>query len=115
MPSFAPRIRAEVYIPIRYEAAYQDTLSWLVKEFTNLRGGCTVLENAGGYYLSQTNQIIDDRVSVVYCDFPLNWNKRAERQEALEYCAGLEEFLLDNLREEAVLIVTYSVSHSILP
>lgn len=111
MPSFAPRIRVEVYVPIRYEPAYQETLSWLIREFTELRGGCTVIENAGGYYLAQDGEIIDDRVSVVYCDFPMNWNKQAERKEVLQYCAGLHTFLLENMWEEAVLIVVYSVSH----
>lgn len=111
MPSFAPRIRVEVYIPIRYEPAYEETLTWLTREFTELRGGCTVIENAGGYYLSQANEIIDDRVSVVYCDFPMNWGKRAERDAVVEYCAGLESFLLKNLWEEAILIVSYPVSH----
>ena len=111
MPSFAPRIRVEVYVPIRYEPAYQDTLSWLIREFTELRGGCTVIENTGGYYLSQASEIIDDRVSVVYCDFPLNWNNRAERNEVLQYCAGLQTFLLENLWEEAILIAAYPVSH----
>lgn len=115
MPSFAPRIRVEVYVPVRYEAAYQDTLSWLIGEFTELRGGCSVLENVGGYYLSQANQVMDDRVSVVYCDFPMSWNKQAERKEVLQYCAGLQTFLLDNLWEEAVLIVAYPVSHTRLP
>ncbi|HVQ38738.1 MAG TPA: hypothetical protein VMS31_14465 [Pyrinomonadaceae bacterium] len=72
MPSFAQRIRVEVYLPLRYEPAYQDTLSWLIEELTQLRGGCTVNENVAGYYLSQSNDVIDDRVSVVYSDFPLN-------------------------------------------
>ena len=112
MPNFAPRIRVEAYIPIRYEAAYQDTLSWLIREFTELRGGCTVLENTGGYYLSEANQIIDDRVSIVYCDFPVRWNKKAEHDEVLQYCVGLQAFLLNNLYEEAVLLVAYSVAHT---
>ena len=33
MPSFASKIRVEVYVPIRYEPAYQDTLTWLIDEF----------------------------------------------------------------------------------
>jgi hypothetical protein len=111
LPSFAPRIRVEVYVPIRYEPAYQDTLSWLIREFTELRGGCTVIENTGGYYLSQASEIRDDRVSVVYCNFPMNWNKRAERNEVLQYGTGLQTFLLENLWEEAILIATYPVSH----
>jgi hypothetical protein len=112
LQNFAPRIRVEVYVPVRYEAAYQNTLSWLIREFTEPRGGRTVIENTAGYYLSQDSEVIDDRVSVVYCDFPLNWNKRAERGEALRYCAGLQNFLLDNLWEEAILIAAYPVSHT---
>ena len=57
MSSFAPKIRVEVYVPIRYEPAYQNTLSWLIEEFTELRGGCTVHENVGGYYLSSNNEV----------------------------------------------------------
>lgn len=112
MPSFAPKIRVEVYAPVRYEPAYQDTLNWLIREFTELRGGCTVIENVGGYYLSHANQIIDDRVSIVYCDFPMNWAKRADRNEVMKYCAGLQSFLLENLWEEEVLVVAYPVTHS---
>jgi hypothetical protein len=112
LPSFAPRIRVEVYLPVRYEPAYQDTLVCVIRQFTELRGGCTVIENAGGYYLSQYKQVVDDRVSLVYRDFPMNWTKRAERKETLEYCSELQSFLLRNLWEEAVLIAAYSVSHN---
>jgi len=112
LPSFAPRIRVEVYLPVRYEAPYQDTLAWIIREFTHLYGGCTVIENAGGYYLSKANQAVDDRVSVIYCDFPMNWAKRADRNHALKYCTELESFLFSNLWEEAILIAAYSVSHN---
>lgn len=112
MSSFQPRTRVEVYVPIGYEAAYQDTLAWVIREFTELRGGCTLIENAGGYYLSQANEVIEDRVSLVYCDFPMSWAKRADRNEVLRYCSGLQQFLLDHLREEALLIAAYPVSHN---
>jgi hypothetical protein len=114
LPSFAPRIRVEVYLPVRYEAAYQDTLDWIIRQFTELRGGCTVIENVGGYYLSNEKEIIDDRVSLVYCDFPMNWAKRAERRETLDYCSELQAFMLRNLWEEAILIAVYPVSHNAL-
>ncbi|HEY3024982.1 MAG TPA: hypothetical protein VGJ55_02400 [Pyrinomonadaceae bacterium] len=112
MPSFAPRVRVEVYLPIRYEAAYQDTLSWLISEFTELRGGCTVIEDAGGYYLSQQNEVIDDRVSILYSDFPLDWNNSTARNETLSYCSGLEAFLLENLWGESILIAAHPVFHA---
>jgi hypothetical protein len=111
LPSFAPKTRVEVYVPIRYELAYQDTLSWLIDEFTQLRGGCTVNENVGGYYLSQSNEVIDDRVSVVYSDFPFDWNEQPERADLLSYCETLRTFLLENLWEEEILIGAYPVSH----
>jgi hypothetical protein len=114
LPSFEPKIRVEVYLPVRYEPAYQDTLAWLIREFTELRGGCTVIENAGGYYLSQFNEVIDDRVSIVYCDFPMNWEKRSDRSSAVKYCSELQSFLLANLWEEAILIAAFSVSHNSL-
>lgn len=111
MPSFAPKIRVEVYVPIRYESSYQDLLAWLIEEFTQLRGGCTVNENVGGYYLSRANEVIDDRVSVVYSDFPMDWSKRADRAEVLTYCAGLKDFLFANLLEEEILISVCPVLH----
>jgi hypothetical protein len=83
LPDFAPRIRVEVYVPIRYEPAYQDTLTWLIEEFTELRGGCTVNEDVGGYYLSQNKEVIDDRVSIVYSDFPMNWDHLNDRKDVL--------------------------------
>lgn len=70
MPDFIPKIRVEAYVPIRFEPAYKETLNWLIEEFTELRGGCTVNENAGGYYLSKKGEVIADRVSIVYSDFP---------------------------------------------
>ena len=112
MPNLAPRIRVEVYVPIRYEAAYQDTLAWLINEFTSLQGGCTVIENTAGYYLSEAGEIIDDRVNIVYSDFPKDWQNNAERKQVLDYCAGLQTFLLENLWEEAVLLTAYPVSHT---
>lgn len=111
MPSFAPKIRVEVYVPIRYEPAYQDTLTWLIEEFTELHGGCTVNENVGGYYLSRAGKVIDDRVSIVYSDFPMNWEEQSDQEEALDYCATLQSFLLENLWEEEILIGAYPVSH----
>src|SRR2546429_3822277 len=107
----APKIRIEVYVPIRYEPAYQDTLTWLIEEFTELRGGCTVNENVGGYYLSQSDKVIDDRVSIVYSDFPMNWDMQTDRAHVPDYCATLQRFLLENLWEADILIGAYPLSH----
>ncbi|MGQ0763134.1 MAG: hypothetical protein ACT4OT_14135 [Acidobacteriota bacterium] len=61
MPSFAPKIRVEVYVPLRDHPAYQDTLTWLIDELTELCGGCTVHEGASFIDYDPTDE------SVGYC------------------------------------------------
>jgi hypothetical protein len=110
-PSFAPMIRIEVYIPKRFAPEYRNSLAWLIGELTNVYGGCTVHENASGYYYSKSQAIIDEPMSVVYSDFDMDWDQPAERAEVLAYCAILKQLLLDNLLEEEVLISAFPVSH----
>ena len=109
--SLTPKIRVEVYLPLRYAEAYHASLRWMINEFSRVYGGCTVNENVGGYYFSQEGEIIDDRVNVIYSDFAFDWSNDTERAEVLDYCAKLERFLLDNLIEEKILISAYPVSH----
>jgi hypothetical protein len=108
--NLTPTIRVEVYIPIRCETAYQDSLTWVIKELTRIYGGCTVNENVAGYYFSRSREIINDHVNVVYSDLTLDWNRLTERVEAVGYCLKLKRFLLDSLLEEEVLISAYPVS-----
>jgi hypothetical protein len=110
--SYAPRIRVEIYFPIVDQRVYKYSLKWLIGELTQLRRGCTVQENISGYFLSQSNQIITDRINVVYSDFNLDWSDPAERAEALEYCVTLKQFLMQNLwEEEEILISVYPITH----
>lgn len=101
----------EVYFPLRHEPVYQGCLSWIIEEFTQLRGGCTVHSKIAGYYLSRANDIVDDRISVVYSDFPMDWDDTSDQADALSYCASLKDFLYENLSEEEILIAAYPVSH----
>ena len=101
----------EVYVPIRYEPSYNACLNWIIEEFTQLRGGCTVHYDVGGYYLSRASKVIDDRVTVVYSDFPMDWDNTSDQAEVFSYCATLRNFLLENLWEEEILISAYPVSH----
>jgi hypothetical protein len=111
LANLTPRIRVEVYLPLRYEPVYRSCLSWIIEEFTRLRGGCTVHSNVGGYYLSRGNEVIDDRVSIVYSDFQMDWDNDSDQAEVLGYCAKLKDFLYENLSEEEILISAYPVSH----
>lgn len=111
LPSFVPRIRVEVYLPVRDHPAYQDTLIWLIDELTELCGGCSVHKNASGYYFSDSGEVTEDRVNVIYSDFPMNWNEPVDQAAALDYCATLKSFLLENLWEEEILIAAYPTSN----
>jgi len=111
LANLTQRIRVEVYFPQRHEPVYRGCLSWIIEEFTQLRGGCTVHSNVDGYYLSRSNEVIDDRVSVIYSDFPLDWDDDSDQIEVLSYCATLKDFLYENLSEEKILISAYPVSH----
>lgn len=110
-PSYVPRIRIEVYIPKRFASEYRDSLTWVIEELTETYGGCTVHENAAGYYYSQGEAIIDEPMSVIYSDFDMDWDQPAERAEVLDYCARLKQSLLNNLSEEEVLVGAFPVSH----
>jgi len=110
-PSYVPRIRIEVYIPKRFAREYRNSLTWLIEELTETYGGCTVHENASGYYYSQREAIIDEPMSVVYSDFDMDWNQPIERAKVLTYCGALKELLLENLSEEEILISVFPVSH----
>jgi hypothetical protein len=110
-PSYLPRIRVEVYIPKRFAPEYRNSLAWLIGELTKTYGGCTVHENASGYYCSKDEAIIDEPMSLVYSDFNMDWDQPAERAEVLTYCAALKQLLSDNLSEEEILITAFPISH----
>ena len=58
---------------------------------------------------------MDDHVSLVYSDFPMNWEKQTDRTEVLKYCAGLQSFLLEKPSErfslELIQFHTLSNNH----
>ena len=110
-PNYVPRIRVEVYIPKRHARPYRNILTWLIDEFTKLRGGCSVHENVSGYYSLASSDLVDERISLVYSDFQMDWDEPVERAKVLEYCASLRQFLFDNLSEEEILISAFPVSH----
>ena len=72
-PNYVPRIRVEVYIPKRHARPYRNILTWLIDEFTKLRGGCSVHENVSGYYRLASSEFVDERISLVYSDFQMDW------------------------------------------
>ena len=111
MPSFANKVRVEVYLPRLHARPYRTIRAWLIDELTALRGGCTVQEHLSGHYRSQAKEFVEDHICVVYSDFDMDWSQPTEQADVLDYCATLRQFLVDNLlEEEEILISAYPVS-----
>jgi len=111
LPNFGAKVRVEVYLPRRHARPYRETLAWLIDELTTVRGGCSVHENVAGYYYSPFRGLIEDHICLVYSDFEMDWSHASEQAEVLDYCAKLNQFLLENLWEEEILVSAYPVSH----
>jgi hypothetical protein len=109
--SYVPRVRVEIYFPVSDKPAYQYYRRWLIEELTQLHGGCSVQEDLGGYYFSQDRKLIEDRISVIYSDFDMDWSQPDERAKVVDYCVRLKQFLLHNLSEEEFLITAHPISH----
>jgi hypothetical protein len=107
------RIRIEFYLPKRPGfRRYEIVRDWLIWGLTYLRGGTTRVEEARGTYRSEGGEIIADVITVLWCDFALDWNRARDRQEAVEYVAKLRLFIRQMLvEEEEILIALLPVYH----
>ena len=104
------KARIEVYLPDLPHAAYQDLLSELAQEFTYTFGGCTIVRNLDGSYLSQAGLQIHDSINLIYTDTPYSF---AENFEVIStYADKLKAATFVALVEEAVLIVVSAVYHA---
>jgi hypothetical protein len=63
-----------------------------------------------GYYLSTFGQTIADRISIVYCDTPFDFN---ENIDALaRYTERVRKYVYSALDEEEVLVSVMPVYHT---
>lgn len=109
MPLFV-RTRVEVYLPDLPKAVYQDLLNALIQEFTHGFGGCTLLRDLDGRYLSRLGLIVSDRINLVYTDVPIGLEDNLERMS--RYADRLRTAVATGLEEEAVLVVMHQVYHA---
>lgn len=105
------RARIEVYLPDLPSAAYQELLDGLVVEFTYTFGGCTLIRGLSGSYLSQLGLPVDDRVNLLYTDSPFSFDEGFELVS--RYSDALRQTAYEALDEEAILVATYRVFHSV--
>jgi uncharacterized protein YozE (UPF0346 family) len=104
------KARIEVYIPDLPRPAYQELLNALDREFTYTFGGCTILRNLGGSYLSKLGFKIQDRINLIYTDTSFPFEKNFEKIS--RYTDELKQAIYEALEEEAVFIVVLKVYHA---
>ena len=105
------RVRIEVYLPDSPIPEYEDLLQSLANEFTYAFGGCSILRDIEGRYLSFLGNHISDRISVVYFDAPLALS--IDFAVVAAYSRELKETVMNSLTEEQVMIAVEQVYHSV--
>ena len=102
------KARIEAYLPDLPSPNYQELLDALQREFTFTFGGCTLIRDLDGSYLSQHGEWIQDRINLVYTDAPFSFDE----DRLARYADRLRTAAFRALNEEAVLIAVYPVRHA---
>ncbi len=103
--------RIEVYLPDLLKPSYQNLLQAFEDEFTYNFGGCTIIRGLDGSYLSKFGQPIKDRVNLIYTDTPYSFQENLELLST--YTDKLREAAFEALEEEAILVATWQIYHSV--
>jgi hypothetical protein len=104
------KVRIEIFIPNLSDPVYDDLLGELASELSYAFGGCTEVR-ASGKYNSFRGHIISDRISILFSDAPLLWER--DRLALVQYVDWVKRAAQRALeQEEAVLISIYPVCHS---
>jgi hypothetical protein len=102
------RARIEIYLPAVKNKCLQKAFE---QEFLQVFGGCTVIENIKGLYLSSDEKTDADKINLVYADTPFDFEKNFKAIS--NYVDELREAALQATEEESILIVVHEIYHSI--
>jgi hypothetical protein len=105
------RARIEVYLPDRKNAAYRRLMKAFQQEFLQTFGGCTVIKDIKGLYLSADAKTDTDKINLVYADTPFDFEKNFKALS--KYTDELREAALEASEEESILIVVHKIYHSV--
>ena len=81
------------------------------QEFLFTFGGCTVIRDIKGLYLSSGKRRETDRITLVYSDMPFGLQRNMTLIS--EYADAIREACAEALPEQSVLVVVHEVMHSI--
>ena len=105
------KARIEIYLPDKTEKTYVKLREALEQEFLETFGGCTVIKEIKGLYLSDENKRDEDKILLLYADTPFEF--RRNRRALGKYTDELKEVAYKATNEESILIVVHEIYHSI--
>ena len=105
------RARIEIYLPDRKRAVYRRLLKAFQQEFLQTFGGCTLIKDIKGLYLSENGKTDTDKINLVYTDTPFDFEKNFKALSG--YADELREAALEAREEESILIVVHKIYHSV--
>jgi len=105
------RARIEVYLPDLPKPSYQELLETLDREFTYAFGGSTIIRGLDGSYLSQLGTKMQDRISLIYTDVAVDFDRNFTRISV--YAGRVKDSVVEALDEEAILIAVLKVYHCV--
>ncbi|HEX8636643.1 MAG TPA: hypothetical protein VF692_01170 [Pyrinomonadaceae bacterium] len=105
------KARIEIYLPDNQKQAYKKLREAVEQEFLETFGGCTVIKNIKGLYLSDEGKSDADEIVLVYADTPFEF--RRNRAAIGKYTDELKDVAFQTTSEESILIVVHEIFHSI--
>ena len=105
------RGRVEVYVPDVPAPHYRHLLLSFEEEFTYAFGGCTIVRDLDGSYLSRTGVKTPDRINLIYTDLPIAFSSNFHI--AAQYADELKRAAFETLNEETVFVAVAQVYHAV--
>ena len=105
------RARIEIYLPDVPKKIYRNARKAFEREFLETFGGCTVIKNIKGLYLSAEGKTDTDKIVLLYTDTPFEFRKN--RAALSKYTDELRDVAFKATNEESILIVVHEIYHSI--
>ena len=90
---------------------YRNARRAFEREFLETFGGCTVIKNIKGLYLSADGKPETDKIVLLYTDTPFEFRKN--RAALSKYTDELREVAYRATDEESILIVVHEIYHSV--
>ncbi|HEU0252522.1 MAG TPA: hypothetical protein VFR12_05775 [Pyrinomonadaceae bacterium] len=105
------RTRVEVYLPDLSSTEYQNLLRSFEEELTYAFGGVSLITGLEGSYLSQSGELIPDRINLLYSDVPIALS--TDFASLAAYVRELKAAAMRALTEETVLVCVEQVYHQV--